>query len=199
MGSRRRKAIGDHRFVGDNTQDVCSKFVAESLNALGCKSGLALDIPSGEGRHSRLLARRGMQVVSADLDPLSLERGHVRSSEEFTDRVWSVRVDAMAELPFRAEQFDLVMVVHFQLTPVIEKLIRLIKPGGLLIVETFGAQGENWRALPRAGEIAEALASNFSLVRYQESSVRRRPERVTLRAIALKNVPSAGDFRALSR
>jgi SAM-dependent methyltransferase len=129
-----------------------------------------------------------MQVVSADLDLKSLERGHVRSSKEFKDRVCSVRVDALAELPFRAEQFDLVLVVHFQLTHVMANLIRLTKPGGLIILETFGAQGENWRDLPRVGEIPKFLASKFSMVHCSESPVRREAERVTLRAIARKKL-----------
>jgi len=188
MGRRRRDTTSEHRSEEGNSRDDCSKFVVDSMRELGCKSGLALDVPSGEGRHSRLLARYGMQVVSADLDIESLKRGVSQSSREFGDRLWSVRVDAMANLPFRAEQFDLVIVVHFQLTDLVEKLIRLIKPDGLLILESYGAHGENWRTLPKVGEIAEMLASSFTIVHYKESQLRRQPLRVTLRAVARKNV-----------
>jgi SAM-dependent methyltransferase len=189
MGRRRDTNVGKPLKVCD-TLDDCSKFVVDSLKTLGGKSGLALDIPSGAGRHSRLLASHGMQVVSADLDLKSLERGASQRSEEFKDRVWPVRVDAMAELPFRADQFDLVLVVHFQLTDVVENLTRLIKPDGILILESYGAHGENWRTLPKVGQMAEMLASSFSLAHYKESQLRRQPQRVTLRAIARKKAPT---------
>ena len=165
----------------------CSKFVLDSIKKLGCNSGIALDIPSGAGRHSRLLASCGMQVISAAIDLPSLEIARRLSDGPGNERILLVQVDLTAALPFKDGAFDLVLVVHFQLLDAIPAINRLIKPGGRLLLETYGAHGENWRTLPEAGQVAQLLSSDFKLERYKETTVRKQPDRVTLAAIAVKN------------
>lgn len=62
----------------------------------------------------------------------------------------------------------------------------MLKTGGYLILETHGAQGENWRTLPDRGFVASQLAPCFDFVSCMEMSVRRAPERITLKAVCLK-------------
>ncbi len=160
-------------------------FVVQALDEYGLESGLALDIPSGNGRHSRLLASFGMDVISVDLDRPSLLRGP--AAKVANDGVLAICADATRELPFADEIFDLALVVHFPLAEVLAPLIRCVKPGGLLILESFGAHGGNWVSLPFGGQIKQMLSTKFASVRYEETPVRCHPERVVLKAIARRN------------
>jgi 2-polyprenyl-3-methyl-5-hydroxy-6-metoxy-1,4-benzoquinol methylase len=163
----------------------CSVFVVEAIRSMGRTSGLALDIPSGEGRHSRLLASCGMRVISADLDIKALTRG-VAAASRFSRRISAVRLDATKPLPFKEGAFDLVLIAHFHLRDFLPLVERLVKSGGLLILETYGGHGENWRSLPLVGEVSAQLSGEFHLMQYKESPVRKQPERVTVKAVGRK-------------
>jgi SAM-dependent methyltransferase len=126
-----------------------------------------------------------MDVISVDLDCPSLLWGP--AVERADDRVLAICADATRELPFADAIFDLILVVHFPLVAVLPPLVRCVKPGGLLILESFGAQGGNWLSLPLAGQIQQMLSAELELLRYKEAPVRRHRERVVLKAIARKN------------
>jgi SAM-dependent methyltransferase len=155
----------------------------ESIPGEGC---LALDIPSGEGRHSRLLASRGFKVVSADLDLEVLLRGMAVSSSRNPSMIAPVRLDAAKPLPFPPGTFDLVLIVHLQMHLVLRQIDSVLKKGGFLVLETFGAQGENWRSLPRVRELRGQLEQSFHLSQYIERAVGKAPDRVTVRAVGRK-------------
>lgn len=163
-----------------------SKFVEGAIRDLGLRKGVALDMPCGSGRHCILLAEHQLRVVGADLDAATLAdtaRGVPALTRPY---VSLVRLDATRPLPFRDSVFDLVLVVHFPLCNLLESITPLIRPGGYLIVETFGAHGQNWASLPRRGLVREMLGQWFQFLEYNETRVRRAPDRVTLRAIGRK-------------
>jgi 2-polyprenyl-3-methyl-5-hydroxy-6-metoxy-1,4-benzoquinol methylase len=166
----------------------CSAFVVKAIQTAGHIGGLALDLPSGEGRHSRLLASRGMRVISADFDFNALTRSVTAASRLYPQRIAAVRLDATKPLPFKEGVFDLVLIAHFHLSDVLPLVERLIKSDGLLILETYGSHGENWRTLPLVGEVSGQLSGGYHLTQYNESPVRRQPERVTVKAVARKRL-----------
>jgi SAM-dependent methyltransferase len=145
-----------------------------------------LDIPSGTGRHSRLLAAEGYRVVAADLDYDLLKRACTTESGGHVSAIGSVRLDATRALPFKPSTFDLALVVHFQVSEVLRHIEPVLKDDGVLIVETFGGNGENWRMLPRLGEIHTQLSSAFTLLKYNERPVKRKPAYVTVKLVARK-------------
>jgi len=169
----------------ERDQRRISSFVGASLRGLHVGRGLALDIPCGHGRHSLLLAKLGMQVISADLDPTALLAARAANREQLRT-ILALRLDANRPLPFKDGVFDLVVVVHFSLFEIVRSVAPVLKVGGHLILETYGAQGENWRELPRKDDVASQLARQFELLKYIERSVRRAPERVTLKAVCRK-------------
>jgi hypothetical protein len=59
-------------------------------------------------------------------------------------------------------------MVHFVSANVIRRTKPVIRRGGYLIFESFGAQGENWRGLPAPGCMANELADGFELLDYRE-------------------------------
>jgi SAM-dependent methyltransferase len=145
-----------------------------------------LDIPSGEGRHSRFLASQGFQVVSADLDMKALLRGAPARRGAKSAMLGSVRLDATKSLPFPPDTFDLVLIVHFQMDSILPQIESVIKKGGFLVLETFGAHGQNWRSLPSASELQSQLKQVFHLLQYVERAVKKSPDRVTVKAVGRK-------------
>ncbi len=161
-----------------------STFVTTSLRRLNLGCGLALDMPCGHGRHSLLLAMYGIDVLSADLDSAALTDTIQAAKRQPCSSILALQLDAHRPLPFRESVFDLVVVVHFSVIDIVGIVTPLLKVGGHLILETFGAQGENWKGLPKRNHVAMQLAPQFNLVVYQEAPVRRSPEHVTLKAVA---------------
>jgi SAM-dependent methyltransferase len=145
-----------------------------------------LDIPSGEGRHSRFLASQGFQVISADLDMRSLLRGASANRGAEQTKISPVRLNACKPLPFQPEIFDLALIVHFPTDFLLPQIDSVLKKDGFLVLETFGAHGENWRSLPRANELRGRLEEVYQLSQYVERAVEKVPDRVTVRAIGRK-------------
>jgi SAM-dependent methyltransferase len=167
-------------------QGEYSRFVVDAIRSTHFNGRLALDIPSGEGRHSRFLADQGFQVISADLDMDALLRGASVSLGLKKSTIASVCLDATKSLPFPLDTFDLVVVVHFQMDSILPQVEPVLKHGGLLVLETFGSHGENWRTLPFAGELRARFAGTFDLLEYVERAARKAPDRVIVRATARK-------------
>ena len=162
-----------------------SPWVRTALRRLSHASkGLALDLPSGRGRHSRYLIDLGFRVVAADLDHRALLQA--ASQPASADRPLLVRLNALRPLPFKNETFDLVVVIHPHSLDVLAAAKASLRRGGHLILETFGAHGENWRDLPRPHQTAEELLAGFEVLACQESRVTKAPARVTVKGIFRK-------------
>lgn len=101
------------------------------------RTGAALDVASGRGRNAVWLARRGLDTLAIDRD---------------RDVVNAVLAEARRlALPLRAEVmdletgrpslppdvFDVIAVVHYLHRPLFPHLKRALRPGGLLVYETF--------------------------------------------------------------
>jgi SAM-dependent methyltransferase len=151
-------------------ENLSSKFVTACVNRLPvAPSGLALDIPCGFGRHAHWLARHGYEVVAVDLcqKRLSLARKATPNGQFIR---W-IAADLERELPIRSEQFDLAVIVHYYCDGLIERTRDLLKPGGHLILETFGAQGQNWRVLPKLGSLQAIFSNGFRVIEIIERPV----------------------------
>lgn len=156
-----------------------SPFVRSCVSRIDEVGDLALDLPCGFGRHSQLLVDAGFHVIAADLDFTRLVVA--RKALSASDRVGFLQLDATSELPLFPASFDLVLVVHPPYTNVVLNAAAMVRSGGHLIFETFGKQGENWRRLPRPGEIADALSQDFEQISYVEQIARRVPPAVVAR------------------
>jgi SAM-dependent methyltransferase len=160
------------------TPQATSPFVRRCLEYLKPRAGVALDVPAGRGRHAALLASIGLYVVACDLDGERLSAA-VYSAH----RIARVRLDANRPLPFRDERFDLVLVVHAPTLDLLDHLPVLVKRGGHLIVETFGAQGLNRIALPRSGDVQQKLKHGMTAIRYLERQAHEGENAVTVKGL----------------
>ena len=107
------------------------------------KAGEALDLACGSGRHTRLLAAQGMQVLALDryaelLGPLAGPNvGTMVRDLEAEGAVW----------PFEPGRFALSVITNCLRRPLFPQLAASLRPDGILIYETF-AQGNQMYGKP---------------------------------------------------
>jgi 2-polyprenyl-3-methyl-5-hydroxy-6-metoxy-1,4-benzoquinol methylase len=131
-----------------------------------------LDLACGEGRHSLAAAALGAQVVAVDRDPAKLGVGRARAAAAGLSLEWR-ELDLEGEWP-ELGLFDAVLVFNYLDRASMPRIVRLVAPGGLLIMETFlDAQREaGWGPtseahLLRPGELAR-LAAPLRIVHGRE-------------------------------
>lgn len=148
-----------------------SRWLSENADLL--PGGRALDVACGRGRHVLLLAAAGWQVRGVDRDAKTI--GDLR---EITKRL-ALEVD-LAVVDLEASSldlgdalYDLVLVARYLYRPLFPALCRALKPGGVLLYETFTtAQAErghptNPEYLLKPGELQQLVASLEVLRAYE--------------------------------
>lgn len=140
---------------------------------------LALDVACGAGRNALHLAERGWRVLAVDLSRAGLRRLAERAGRRNLP-VQPVRAD-LARFWVEPESCDLVVNTHFLLRSSFPLLRAALKPGGLLLFETFsvleieelGGDVRRTYALER-GELRAAF-QDFEALLWEEG-IFERPE-----------------------
>lgn len=127
--------------------------------------GTALDVACGRGRHALWLARAGFQVhaVDRDHDALAFVR---QAAADAGVEVVTEAVDLESSPPpeLGEARYDLIVVINYLHRALFPVLIRALKPGGVLVYETFttfqAARGKptNPAYLLQPGELAASVA-----------------------------------------
>ena len=97
--------------------------------------GPVLDLACGHGRHSLAAARLGLPVLALDRDEKAL-RSIQRTAPPL---VHCVRADLEAGfgIPVAPASFGAVLVFRFLFRPLAQSIVEALRPGGLLLYETF--------------------------------------------------------------
>ena len=129
--------------------------------------GVVLDVACGSGRHARLLAQLGFEVVAVD-----------RDASLFRDKPAGVElVEADIEAgpwPFAGRRFDGIVVTNYLHRPLLPVLAGSLEPGGVLVYETFAQGNEvfgkpsNPAFLLAPGELLEAVRGRLRVVAYED-------------------------------
>jgi SAM-dependent methyltransferase len=100
-------------------------------------SGVALDVACGRGRNALWLAERGLAVHAVDRDATAL--ASLRESATAGRVVIDTEiVDLETEtVPLDDSRYDAIVVVHYLHRPLFPHLIAALRPGGVLVYETF--------------------------------------------------------------
>ena len=98
-----------------------------------------LDVACGQGRHLRYLQSLGFAVVGVDRDAQALSAvGELNGAE-----VCVADIEA-GPWPFAPGGFDGVVVTNYLHRPLFPDLIGALRPGGVLICETFALGNERY-------------------------------------------------------
>lgn len=139
--------------------------------------GEVLDLACGSGRHARLFAGRGHDVVAVDRDAAALD------SLAGVARVRTLRADLEdgSPWPLGPRPFAAVIVANYLHRPLFSAIRDALAPGGVLIYETFMAGNERYGKpsnpdfLLRPGELWEVFGATLE-VRAFEQGLRRAPK-----------------------
>ena len=147
----------------------------------------ALDVASGSGRHSRLLAARGCNVTAVDRDPefaqsLASEPNIEFIAADLEDGPW----------PLGDTRFDVVIVTNYLHRPLFPALKNALAPGGLLIYETFAVgnaafgRPSNPDYLLRPRELLDAFGADMRVLAFEDGFT-AQPKPAMVQRIAARN------------
>ena len=136
--------------------------------------GIALDVAAGRGRNSLAMARAGIKVVAVDWSEAAM---HTLALAARSERlaVWPV-VANLDSFHLKDESLDAIVNINFLERALFPKFSRALKPGGVLIAETFLidqagiGHPRDPRFLLGHGELRE-LAANLEIEQYREGIV----------------------------
>lgn len=162
----------DHTPAGPETLLGPSAWLLSCGDLLPAR-GEVLDVACGRGRHALLLASVGLQVRAVDSDA-----GKIREVNATAKRLGlPVQAEHLdLETPgadFAEAAYDLVVGIHYLHRPLFPALLRAVRPGGLLIWETFtveqASRGKptNPDFLLRPGEL-RTLVAPLEILRERE-------------------------------
>ena len=144
--------------------------------------GTVLDVACGSGRHLRWFAERGHTVTGVDRDATAL------ASAEAHGNVIAADIEN-GPWPLAGQTFDAVVVTNYLWRPLWPQLLASVKPGGVLLYETF-AHGQASVGRPsrpefllQPGELLRVCA-DWHTVAY-EHGVLSEPTRFVQRIVAM--------------
>ena len=147
-----------------------------------------LDVACGSGRHLRWLAERGHTVTGVDRDAQALA-----ASTGLGELIEADIENGPWPLPYRC--FGGVVVTNYLWRALMPQILDSVKPGGLLLYETF-AQGNESVGKPanpdfllRPGELLHAC-SDLHVVAYEDGFL-NHPERYVQRIAAVRPLADA--------
>jgi len=116
-----------------------SRFLVEYAHLL--PRGRVLDVAAGSGRNTIYLAEYGFTVHAIDRNPEALMEVRITARDRHLMHVATEVVDLEGE-PFPHHvlpqaTYDVVIVFFYLFRPLFSALVRTLKPGGVLMYETF--------------------------------------------------------------
>ena len=194
LDSRDDRAEWDARYRerGSELDGAPSPWVIERCARLP-PNAVIVDLAGGTGRHAEPIAQSGKTVVVVDF-----VRRAVAAAVSRHERILGVVADASL-LPLAEESCDAIVCVSFLDRSLFKVFTRTLKPGGVLVYETFTrahldvvARGRargprNPAYLLEAGELATLVAPLVVLEQEEGLSVDDAGERHVARVMAVKH------------
>jgi len=172
-----------------------SPWLLENLDLIRAASALGpvVDLACGRGRHALHLAKHNITAIGLDrnrehLDVLTAE------AERADLRVSGIRFDLEAEheTPLKACSCGALLVFRFLYRPLARAITEALRPGGILVYETFA---EAHRATGRGPKRAEfylapgelpRLFPNLEVISFEEGPNGGEQPEITARLVARK-------------
>ena len=132
--------------------------------------GDALDVGMGSGRNALALAERGWRVTGFDIATAGIAQAKAAATARKLPLVALVANDAHFE--YGEAKWDLVVLTYQPFRHLLDRVIRSLRPGGLLVIENFHEETARYRLLdrPSAAATNELLKSvaGLKVLRYED-------------------------------
>lgn len=158
-------------------QSKPAPFLVEQLHRL--PKGRALDVAAGGGRHALYLATHGWQVDAIDRDSAALAQLSASASAGSLS-IHTRTVDLEQPAPFNPElgqeRYDVVLGFFYLHRSLFPFLMDALKPGGVLIYETFTIDNYTHHKHPRRWEFCLShnellrMTSTLQILHYEEGA-----------------------------
>jgi len=116
-----------------------SRFLMEQLPLL--PKGTALDVATGRGRNALYLAAQGYAVEAIDRNEQALAEvaatARQRNLTNLAVRHLDLEADPDSPPDFPKERYDVILGFFYLYRPLFPPLLQALKPGGMLVYETF--------------------------------------------------------------
>jgi SAM-dependent methyltransferase len=99
--------------------------------------GDALDVPCGRGRHALWLAAQGFAVRAVDRDAEAIHSLQAAARELGLQVAADVLDLEHGDPGLGVDRYDLVVVISYLYRPLFPALLAALRPGGVLVYETF--------------------------------------------------------------
>lgn len=140
----------------------------------GRPPGTALDVGMGQGRNAIYLAQQGWRVTG--FDPAGKAVAQANDTARRLGVTLTTVVQGSEDFDFGESRWDLVLLSYVSVRDVVDKVVRGLKPGGIVVVEAFhrdvtrrssvgGGVVFDTNELPR-------LFSNLRVLRYEDADTK---------------------------
>ena len=127
----------------------------------------ALDIACGNGRHSKYLTTLGFEVDALDISSVAIAQlqniPHIHAQEVDFD-----------SYTLTQNKYDIIVCTYFLERSLLPQMIQALKPGGIILMETFVAHEDNGRKASnptfrlKEGELKTYFSQHCELLHMQE-------------------------------
>ena len=168
------------------TDPLLQRFTQEIMPQKNIAAGVGLDIACGSGRDLIYLATQGWDMTGIDRSAASLQQAQQLANDSniaINTHEIGMETGANPFSDFPKHSFDLVTVSRYLHRPLFPYIKALIKPGGILLYQTFMMGCElseighprNPNFLLKPGELANTFSDTELLVNEETTTEDGRP------------------------
>ena len=138
------------------------------------KVGSALDLASGNGRHTIYLAKNGFEVNAVDISQISIDSLAKRLAEKNLSKKVNLTRSDLDEYTPAAKLYDLIIMSNFLDRDLIERSKDVLKSNGIFFIETYMDDPSNEKSdsnpdfLLKKGELIDIFSDGFEILLYEE-------------------------------
>lgn len=153
-GSVGIRLLRSRQDMATTAQSNPSPFLVSQLSRL--PHGKVLDVATGRGRHAYFLATQGFSVHGIDRDRAALDCLQTQAQEAdhlpITTECLDLETDDQHPPDLGTEAYDVILVFFYLYRPLFPQLLKALKPGGVILYETFLLDNHLQRQHPRRKE-----------------------------------------------